>query len=113
LIDAALRAYADRFQEHDRVKEEVLEFFRGRLQALLIDEGIRHDLVDAALAIGVEDLTAAYERALALSKAAGTERFLSLLTAFQRSANLASKAQGTTVDPSVFEHPEERALWER
>ncbi len=112
LLDASLKAYADRFGEHERVKGEALEFFAGRLHTLLLEEGVRHDLVDAALANGVDDIVAAYERALALSKAVGTERFQSLLTAYQRSANLAQKAKGDKVDPALFEHAEEGALWE-
>jgi len=112
LVDASLRAYGDRIPEHERIRREVLEFFRGRLHTLLIEEGIRHDLVEAALAAGVHDLRAAYGRAKALAKAAGSEGFAALLTAFQRAANLASKATGAPVDDALFEHGAERALWE-
>lgn len=91
----------------------VLEFFAGRLRTLLTEKGIRHDLVDAGLALGVEDVIAAWERTEALARAAGTESFAALRTAYQRAANLAKKGgEGVEVNASLFRHEAEARLWE-
>lgn len=113
LVEAAADGHQAVVGDRAKVVAEVLEFFAGRLRSLLIEEGHRHDLVDAALAAGVDDLVAARERALALSEIAGTETFEALRVAYQRAANLAKKAApGTRIDPGLFVHDEEKRLWE-
>lgn len=113
LLEAAATGHARVISEPGEVVAQVLDFFAGRLRHLLIEEGVRHDLVDAALALGVDDLIAAWERAKALQQAAGTETFTALIGAYQRAVNLAKKALAEIeVDPELFEHDEEIRLWE-
>src|SRR5690606_25545387 len=61
LLEAAADGHRGVIDDRQKVLGEVREFFAGRLRRLLIDEGVRYDLVDAALALGVDDLIAAYE----------------------------------------------------
>ena len=49
------------------VIDVLVDFVRQRLRAVLIDQGIRYDLVDAALAVSGDDLLAAAGRAQVLS----------------------------------------------
>lgn len=112
LLEAAVAGHRPVIQDKDELLDQVREFFAGRLRRLLIDEGVRHDLVDAALALGVDDLIAAYERALALKEAAGTETFDALIVGYQRAANLAKKgAPAQEVDADLLHEKEEQALW--
>ena len=112
LVDAAAAGYGRVIDRPDEVIAKVLEFFAGRLRHLLIEEGIRHDLVDAVLSLGVNDLVASYERAKALQAVAGTETFDALISGYQRAANLAKKAApGGNVDPQLLIEEEEKQLW--
>lgn len=112
LIDAAIAEYEGTLENDKKIKSEVLKFFQVRLRTLLIEEGIRYDLVDAALACGVDDLIAAENRAKSLQEAAGEERFQRMITAYQRAANLAAKGEGGPVRPERFEDKSEKELWE-
>jgi glycyl-tRNA synthetase beta chain len=94
-------------------REQVLEFFRGRLKALWADEH-RADVVEAVLAAGFDDLWAAHRRLRALSAIVGRPDFAPLAVAFKRVVNIVEK-QGRdvaagSVDPKVFEQDAERAL---
>lgn len=112
LVEAAAAGHERVIDDPSKVIAQVLEFFAGRLRNLLVEEGVRYDLVDAALALGVDDILAARARALALAELAGTETFDALIVAYQRAANLAKKANpGVVVEPGLFAHHEEEALW--
>ena len=112
LLEAAAEGHQGVIDEPQAVLSRVLEFFAGRLRTLLSEEGVRHDLVDAALALGVGDVPAAWDRAMALKALSETDVWEALVVAYQRAANLAKKAgAGTSVDPALFAHEEEGELW--
>lgn len=112
LVDMALAEYAAIVPDHKATAAAVMEFFAGRLKNLLLEQGLRVDLVDAALGLGVDDVRAAVGRATALNRAAETDGFADQTAAFHRAANLAGKGRGDEVDPALFETDEERELWE-
>ncbi len=79
LIDQSLAAYGDAAYYHEAVKlspevirEELLRFFRPRVEALLEEEGVRLDLVEATLGAGFESIPGTLERARFLKARAGT-----------------------------------------
>jgi len=76
-------------------REQVLEFFRGRLKALW-GEQHRTDVVEAVLAAGFDDLVAAQKRLEALSLIVGRADFQPLAAAFKRVVNIVEK-QGKDV----------------
>lgn len=113
LVQRAIEEHGEVIADPEATFEAVMQFFSGRLRSLLTEKGIRHDLVDAGLALGVDDAVAAWERTEALARAAGTESFERLRTAYQRAANLAKKGRSEArVDPSLFADEAERRLWE-
>src|SRR5690606_31965516 len=73
LVDMALAEYAAIVPDHKATAAAVMEFFAGRLKNLLLEQGLRVDLVDAALGLGVDDVRAAVGRATALNRAAETD----------------------------------------
>lgn len=77
------------------VKEQVLDFFRGRLKSLW-GEQYPADLVEAVLAAGFDDLVAAQLRLEAVSRTAGAAGFEALTTALKRAGNIVEK-QGKDV----------------
>ena len=94
-------------------REQVLEFFRGRLKALW-SEGYRTDVVEAVLSVGFDDLVAARKRLEALSGLVGRADFTPLAVAFKRVVNIVEKqgkdvAKGNT-DPARFRDEPEKNL---
>jgi glycyl-tRNA synthetase beta chain len=100
-VDESLRLLAPRLANVKRKagepapREQVLEFFRGRLKALW-GEQHRTDVVEAVLAAGFDDLVAAQKRLEALSLIVGRADFQPLAAAFKRVVNIVEK-QGRDV----------------
>ncbi|QBY00932.1 glycine--tRNA ligase subunit beta [Rhodophyticola sp. CCM32] len=94
-------------------------FFHDRLKVHLRDEGIRHDVIDAALAMpGSDDLTLLVARARALSDFLKTEDGGNLLQGYRRAANILAQAEAADgveyrygADVKYAETGEERALF--
>ncbi|MES2914773.1 MAG: glycine--tRNA ligase subunit beta [Pseudomonadota bacterium] len=98
---------------------DLLSFFHDRLKVYLKDQGIRHDIIDACLAMpGNDDLTLLVKRATALSETLKTEDGANLLQGFKRANNILSQAEAKDgveysfgADPKFAETDEERALF--
>ena len=98
---------------------DVLEFFHDRLKVFLKDQGIRHDVIDACLAMpGNDDLTLLVKRATALSEVLKTEDGANLLQGFKRANNILSQAEAKDgveysygAEMKFAETDEERALF--
>jgi glycyl-tRNA synthetase beta chain len=91
---------------------EVLDFFQIRLQHLLLGEGFDHETVTAVLAAGCRDVVEAMDKAQALEEVRQSPEFPALAVAFKRVINISRGAEAGEADPGLFEHPEERALFE-
>jgi glycyl-tRNA synthetase beta chain len=94
-------------------REQVLEFFRGRLKSLW-SESYRTDVVEAVLSVGFDDMVAARKRLEALSGLVGRADFTPLAVAFKRVVNIVEKqgkdvAKGQT-NPDKFRDEPERNL---
>jgi len=75
-------------------KKDLLTFFHDRLKTHLRDEGIRHDVIDACLAMpGNDDLTLLVKRAQALSHFLKTDDGDPLLQGFKRANNILTQAE--------------------
>ena len=98
---------------------DLLSFFHDRLKVFLKDAGIRHDVIDAVLAMpGNDDLTLVVKRAEALSDFLKTEDGANLLQGFRRANNILTQAEQKDgveysfgADPKFAEGPEETALF--
>jgi glycyl-tRNA synthetase beta chain len=98
---------------------DLLSFFHDRLKVYLKDQGIRHDIIDACLAMpGNDDLTLLVKRATALSETLKTEDGANLLQGFKRANNILSQAEAKDgveysfgADLKFAETEEERALF--
>ncbi|PRY25029.1 glycyl-tRNA synthetase beta chain [Aliiruegeria haliotis] len=99
--------------------EDLVGFIHDRLKVHLRDEGIRHDVIDACLAMpGNDDLVLLVKRAEALSDFLKTEEGENLLQGFKRANNIltqAEEADGVSYeygpDVKFAETDEERALF--
>jgi glycyl-tRNA synthetase beta chain len=98
---------------------DLLSFLHDRLKVFLRDEGIRHDVIDAVLAMpGNDDLTLLVARARALSEVLKTDDGENLIQAFRRANNILTQAQAQDgveysygPDLKFAETDEERALF--
>ncbi|WP_135450449.1 glycine--tRNA ligase subunit beta [Tabrizicola caldifontis] len=98
---------------------DLLFFFHDRLKVHLKDQGIRHDVIDACLAMpGSDDLTLLVKRATALSETLKTEDGANLLQGFKRANNILAQAEAKDgveysfgAEAKFAETAEERALF--
>ncbi|ULB08952.1 glycine--tRNA ligase subunit beta [Cereibacter azotoformans] len=98
---------------------DLLSFFHDRLKVHLREQGIRHDVIDACLAMpGNDDLTLLVKRAEALSAFLKTDDGTNLLQGFKRANNILAQAEAKDgveysfgADPKFAETDAERALF--
>lgn len=98
---------------------DLLAFFHDRLKVYLRDQGIRHDVIDACLAMpGNDDLTLLVKRAEALAAFLKTDDGENLTQGFRRANNILTQAEQKDgveysygADPKFAETAEERALF--
>jgi glycyl-tRNA synthetase beta chain len=98
---------------------DLLSFFHDRLKVFLKDQGIRHDVIDACLAMpGNDDLTLLVKRAEALAAFLKTEDGPNLLQGYKRANTILSQAEAKDgveysfgADIKFAETDEERALF--
>lgn len=113
LIDCALPLLAAKLTvAAETVRQDVLEFFRGRLLHYLVSqEGYGPDLVEAALAVGIDDPVDAVARTRALVAFKTRPDFESLAAAFKRVANIIKEPETLPVDAALLQTAPEQALF--
>lgn len=73
---------------------DLLSFIHDRLKVFLRDEGIRHDVIDACIAMaGNDDLNLLVKRARALNAVIATEDGENLVQGFKRANNILTQAE--------------------
>ena len=98
---------------------DLLSFFHDRLKVYLKDQGIRHDIIDACIAMdGSDDLTLLVKRAKALAATLATDDGENLIQGFKRANNILTKEEAKDgveysygADPKHAQHDSERALF--
>ena len=90
----------------------VMDFFKQRLKNMLLDQGIRYDVVDAVLADDRnDDIADLAARAQALNAFVVSEEAPALIQAATRVANLCKKIeQETAINTNIFQNPAEGEL---
>ncbi len=115
-----VRRSATKLLSVELVKGDLLAFFHDRLKVHLRDEGIRHDIIDAALAKPpADDLALVVARARALAAFLATPDGENLVQGYRRAANILHQAEEKDgveyrygADVKFAETDEERALFE-
>jgi glycyl-tRNA synthetase beta chain len=110
-------AFTSKYEQ--RVSADLLSFLHDRLKVYLRDQGIRHDIIDACLAMpGNDDLTLLVKRAEALNATLKTDDGTNLIQGFKRANNILTQAEAKDgveysfgPNPKLAETPEERALF--
>lgn len=91
---------------------QIMEFIKQRLKNMMIEQGIRYDVVDAVLAdTRNDDIADLYLRAQALNKFVVTADAEAFIQAATRVANLCKKIEEeTAINTNLFQHEAEKAL---
>ena len=98
---------------------DLLDFIHDRLKVYLRDEGVRHDIIDACIAMPQNDnLALLVRRARALSKTLATDDGENLIQGFKRANNILTQAEEADgveysygADIKFAETDEEKALF--
>ena len=94
LGDLAEEPFLDLETKVPDLSDDLLSFFHDRLKVFLRDQGIRHDVIDACIAMdGNDDLTLLVKRARALEDFMKTEDGTNLLQGFKRANNILTQAE--------------------
>ncbi|MFM7654826.1 MAG: glycine--tRNA ligase subunit beta [Paracoccaceae bacterium] len=117
LLDIGLQR--NKLMFYKEAENDLLSFFHDRLKVFLKDQGIRHDVIDACLAMpGNDDLTLLVKRAEALAAFLKTEDGPNLLQGYKRANTILTQAEQKDgveysfgADPKFAETDEERALF--
>ena len=111
LVDRARAAFGGRLdQAADKIRREVLDFFRGRIHGVLVDRGLPPDVVEAVLAAGSDDVEDAARRAEALAVMRREADFGELSAAFKRVVGIIPKGFDRPMDVARLVEGAERAL---
>jgi glycyl-tRNA synthetase beta chain len=112
-IDEAIPQLSSRMTEpKETVRRGVMDFFQGRLHHFLVSQyGFGSDIVDAALAVGIEDLVDAVSRTKALAAFKARPDFESLAIAFKRVFNIIKEPETSAVKPEELRSPAEQDLY--
>lgn len=109
LLETSLYIYVDvngiAF-DYNKVKEEIKVFFKGRIQNMLINMGIRYDIVDSVIESKEDDIYDMKLKADRLSKWLEKDGVSDILHSFKRVSNLAEKAESDDVSRDLLTEDE-------
>lgn len=97
-----------------KLLDEVADFFAQRAKNMLLDKGVRYDVVDAVLAApGLDDLADIFVRADALAAYLETDKAADSIQAFTRVENISkNNVVEAPVDAALFQDAAEKTLSE-
>jgi glycyl-tRNA synthetase beta chain len=111
-VTAAQAGYgADKSPKAEAIRRDVLEFLRGRTQAVLLERGLPADVVESVLSAGSNDVADAARRAEALAVLRREADFSELATAFRRVVGIVPSGFMRPVEVGRLVEGAERALY--
>jgi len=117
IVEYALYIYVENqglVFDYNDVKKEIIDFFAGRLKNMFGDMGIRYDIIDGVLSVGLDDIYDLKVRAEKINKymLENDELLSEVLTTFNRVINLANKATSKEIKRDLFVEEEELELYD-
>ena len=115
VIDFALYIYVEEnglVFDYKIIKLDIIQFFNGRVKNMLIDMGIRYDVIDGVISTGIDDVYDLKLRADKLNEYLNEEGLTEVLATFNRVINLAEKAESTEVKRDLLVEDEEIELYD-
>ncbi|WP_227934940.1 glycine--tRNA ligase subunit beta [Alkalihalobacillus deserti] len=98
--------------EAGEIKSDLLEFFKLRVKALLQEQGVQYDVVDAVLNDQIGHIPTLITKSVIISELHQEEAFKKVVEALSRVTNIAKKAKDSgAIDVDLFEKEEEKQLY--
>ena len=113
IIKSALYIYVDKNNlvfDYDKVSENIYNFIMSRIKVILLDEGIRYDLVDSLLNSEADDIYSIFAKAKDLKNWFDADDRSKTVETFTRLNNIAVKAESEEFDPTIL-NEYEKALY--
>jgi len=112
LLDKVISIYEGKFKEStDDIKTACLQFFNGRLQHIFEKQGFRYDLVNAALAPGIDNIYYSFRRLKALDSLKESSQFEPMILIAKRVNNILRGQPAFRINEELFVEKEERELY--
>lgn len=112
LVDLALDGLGTLLtRPREQVRAEIMEFFRARLEVLMVDLGYGPDAVAAILGAGFDEPVDAFARLKALEEVRGRGELAALAGTFRRVANILKGQEAGEVNPALLTEEAEKDLW--
>lgn len=113
LLDQALSFLDEKLvRNREETKSDIMEFFRARLEGLLVQQGLPGDIVQGVVQAGFDDVNDCAARARTLSNAREKGTLAPITETFKRVANILKKVPETGVPaPRLFKEEAETTLW--
>jgi glycyl-tRNA synthetase beta chain len=112
LLDRVIKLYGNVLDvSRPDLKAVCLEFFRGRLQYIFERMGFRYDLVNAALASGLQNIRHTFLRLKALDGFKDSPNFEAMILTAKRVNNILKGHPSHRVNAGLFQDKEERELY--
>ena len=112
LLDKAVSLLQDRLTvPREQLRKVVLEFIEGRLRYILEKQGYRYDLINAALAPGLEDLVQTEARLKALSQLKESPNFEPFILMVKRVKNIVKEPPRARLNSALLKEKEEKELY--
>lgn len=108
-IAAALALLPGEAEAKETVLSQIEDFFRQRIKAIMLDEGIAYDIIDAVLAGPVDDIYALFLKARSMA-ASHLKDEADLRQAVTRLSNITKGKSGGDVDAALFQEDVEKKL---
>ncbi len=114
LVKYSLETYGSKLKgDAGKICNDILEFFKGRMDVILREKGLRYDLVNAVLATDCSNITEAFKRAGVLDALAKAEGFNNTMVTFSRVINIIPKdGKPAAVKSGLFKDESEKKLFE-
>ena len=97
-------------EEKDTAADKVEDFFRQRIKAILLDEGVDYDIVDAALTGAVDDVYAIFLKAHSIMDS-HVKGELEMRQAVTRLVNITKGKTAVETRPELFTEEAEKNLY--
>ncbi|ACN15902.1 GlyS [Desulforapulum autotrophicum HRM2] len=113
LVRRGVAQYQTDPDKKNEISTQILEFLKGRMTNMLVDQGFSREAVNAALSVSFYNVPDAFLRIKALDILRQEPDFEPLSTAFKRVVNILKKAGGdakTRVNVNLFNCDAEKAL---
>ena len=110
LIDKALESSAPDYQEQEELSGRILDFFRQRLEGILLSQGYGHDIIKAVLSARDFNMQNLKQKAEVLTGFKKDPGFPALITAAKRVYNILAKADSVKINENLLTESSEKDL---